>query len=86
MAAPIIKIAIAAAIAGVVVFLTTVAPRATAPEGALPQASAKGSRLPLALKGATCSEHGWPDYEPRCQFDFREPANDGQMVRVIAIR
>ena len=85
---PIIKIATAAAIAGVVVFLTTLAPQANAPGGTrvLPQATSKGDRLPLAVKGAACSEHGWPDFERRCQFDFRRPANEKQQVRVIALR
>ena len=85
---PIIKIAVAAAIAGVVVFLTTLAPQANAPVDtlALPQASTKGDRLPLAVKGAACSKHGWPDFEQRCQFDFRKPASEEQQVRIIALR
>ena len=85
---PIIKIAVAAGIAGVVVFLTTLAPQANAPVDmrALPQASSKGDRLPLAVKGAACSKHGWPDFEQRCQFDFRKPANEEQKVRIIALR
>jgi len=85
---PVIKIVVAAAIAGVVVFLTTLAPQANAPVDtrALPQASTKGDRLPLAVKGAACSKHGWPDFEQRCQFDFRKPANEGQQVRIIALR
>jgi hypothetical protein len=85
---PIIKIAVAAGIAGVVVFLTTLAPQATAPVDtrALPQASTKADRLPLAVKGAACSKNGWPDFEQRCQFDFRKPANKEQKVRIIALR
>jgi hypothetical protein len=85
---PIIKIAIAAGIAGVVVFLTTLAPQAHAPveTRALPQASSKGDRLPLAVKGTACSKHGWPDFEQRCQFDFRKPANEGRKIRIIALR
>jgi hypothetical protein len=85
---PIIKIAVAATIAGVVVFLTTLAPKANAPVDtrALPQASAKGDRLPLAVKGAACSTHGWPDFERRCQYDFRKPTNEGQKVRIVALR
>jgi hypothetical protein len=85
---PIIKIAVAAAIASLVVFLTTLTPHANAPAdtGPLPQATSKGDRLPLAVKGTACSKHGWPDFEQRCQFDFRKPANEDQQVRVIAIR
>jgi hypothetical protein len=85
---PIVKIAVAAAIAGVVVFLTTLAPQAKAPVDlrALPQASTKGDRLPLAVKGAACSKHGWPDFEQRCQFDLRKPANERHEVRIVALR
>jgi hypothetical protein len=85
---PIIKIAVAAAIASVVVFLTTLARRANAPADthASPQTSTKGDRLPLAVKGAACSKHGWPDFEQRCQFDLRKPANKEQQVRIIALR
>ena len=85
---PIIKIAVAAAIAGVVVFLTTLAPQANAPADmrVFPQATSKGDRLPLAVKGAACSKHGWPDFEQRCQFDFRKPPNEEQQVRIIALR
>ena len=85
---PIIKITVAAAIAGVVVFLTTFAPQANTPADrrVFPQATRKGDRLPLAVKGATCSKHGWPDFEQRCKFDFRKPANEEPQVRIIALR
>lgn len=84
----IIKIAVAAAIAGIVVFLTALAPQANAPVDtrALPQASTKADRLPVAVKGAACSKNGWPDFEQRCQFDFRKPANEWHEVRVVALR
>jgi hypothetical protein len=86
--AAIIKIAVAAAIAVVVVFLTTLAPQANAPADtrALSQTTAKGDRLPLAVKGAACSKHAWPDFERRCQFDLRKPASEEQQVRIIALR
>ena len=83
---PIIKIAVAAAIAGVVVFATTLAPRANSLVGIQPQTSIKGDRLTLALKGAACSTHGWPDFERSCQFDLRSSANEGQKVRIISLR
>lgn len=85
---PLVKIAVAAAIAGVVVFLSTLVPQANAPADtrAFPQATSKGDRLPLAVKGAACSKNGWPDFEQRCQFDFRKPANEEQKVRIIALR
>lgn len=85
---PISKIAIAAAVAGVVVFLTTLGPNTAAPAGASAPAgvSAKGDRLPLAVKGSACSTHGWPDFERRCEFDLRERTNDARKVRIIALR
>jgi hypothetical protein len=85
---PIIKMAFAAAIAGFFVFATSAAPKANvsidAP--ALPQASVKGDRLPLHVKGAACSRHAWPAFEQRCQFDFRNPDSEARTVRVIAHR
>jgi hypothetical protein len=85
---PITKIAIAAAVAGIVVFLTTLSPNAVVPVDASAPlaASAKADRLPLAVKGAACSTHGWPDFEKRCQFDFREHPNRAHDVRIIALR
>jgi hypothetical protein len=77
---PIIKMAFAAAIAGFFVFATSAAPKANvsidAP--ALPQASVKGDRLPLHVKGTA--------FEQRCQFDFRNPESEARTVRVIAHR
>ena len=88
MSKPIISMAVAAAIAGLFVVATAAAPRANVPDGtrALPQAAAKGDRLPLHVKGAACSQHGWPDFERKCQFDLRRAANEAQTVRVIALR
>jgi hypothetical protein len=85
---PIIRMAAAAIIAGLVVFATSAAPKANVPDDnrALPQASAKGDRLPLHLKGAACSKHGWPNFEKNCQFDLRNPADEARTVRVIALR
>ena len=84
---PIISMTVAAAIAGLFAFATAAAPKASASDDTpLPQASAKGDRLPLHVKGAACSLHGWPDFERRCQFDFRSAANEAQTVRVIALR
>lgn len=78
---PIIKMAVASAIAGVVVFTTTPAPKANAPPEArvLPEAS-----LPLCLKGVACSTG--PDFKRRCQFDFREQAYEARRARIIALR
>jgi hypothetical protein len=84
----IIKIAFAAAVAGLFVFATAATPKISVPDNMQPQPqiSAKGDRLPLHPKGAACSLHGWPDFERRCQFDVRRAGNEAQTVRVIALR
>ena len=85
---PISRIAAAAVIAGVFVFLTSVAPKANVPgDGpALPQASsAKSERLPGSVKGAACSQRAWPNFEQSCQFDLIRPANQARSVRVLAL-
>jgi hypothetical protein len=85
---PIIRMATAAAIAGLIVFAASAAPKADVPEvaDALPALVTKGDRLPVPVKGAACSKHGWPDLERSCQFDLRKPANEALTVRVLALR
>ena len=85
---PAISIVAAGAIAGVVTFLTTLTPGASAIGNTpiLSQASAKSDRLPLAHKGSSCSGHAWPNFERDCKFDLRTPADDGQKIRIIALR
>ena len=83
---PIISMTVAAVVAGLFAFATTAAPQASASVDTLPQASAKSDRLPLRANGTACSQHGWPDFERRCQFDFRNPASQARTVRVIALR
>jgi hypothetical protein len=78
---PIAKIAAAAAIAGLVVFLTSGTPEANDADSA-----AKANRLAVAVKGAACSLQGWPNFEPSCQFDLRKPATKVKAVRVLALR
>ncbi|MGC1695290.1 MAG: hypothetical protein WA743_08445 [Pseudolabrys sp.] len=84
----ILRLAAAAIIAGAIVFATSGAPKATAPEikPARPQAAAKAGRLAVIVKGSACSQHGWPNFEQRCQFDFRNPVDEARTVRVIALR
>jgi hypothetical protein len=85
----IAAIAAAALVAGLVVFLTSVAPEAKAESkvtDAVHQSLAKGDRLTILVKGAACSPRGWPHYEPNCQFDTRRPANETRTVRIIALR
>ena len=85
---PIIRMAVAATIAGLFVFATSAAPKANVSVDTrpLPQVSATGDRLPLHVKGAACSQHAWPNFEQRCQFDFRNPESETRTVRVIALR
>src|ERR1700693_1968430 len=85
---PIILVAVAAAIAGLFVFVASAAPKAnvSVDTRSLPQASAKGDRPPLHVKGGACSQHAWPNFEQRCQFDFRNPESEARTVRVIAFR
>ena len=47
---------------------------------------AKADRLPVLKKGAACSSHAWPNYEPSCQFDTRRPFGEMRTVRIIALR
>jgi hypothetical protein len=47
--------------------------------------ASKSDRLPVFVKGADCSRHGWPNYEPKCLFDDRGSADDIRVVRVIAL-
>ena len=77
-----IKIAVAAGIAGLVVFAAWASPKANASD----HASAKGDRLAFVLRSAACSHHGWPDFERQCQRDVRMPANEARAVRVLALR
>ena len=85
---PIIKMAAAAVIAGLVVFATSATPKANVPDAdrALPQAFAKTDRLAVSVRGTVCSQRGWPNFEQSCQFDLRRPANAARTVRVIALR
>jgi hypothetical protein len=84
----IIKVTVAAAIAGLFVFATAAPPKANVPDNTRPppQAAAKSDRLPLPDKGTACSLQGWPDFERKCQFDLRRVDNEAQAVRVIALR
>jgi hypothetical protein len=82
---PLVNVAFAAALAGLFVFATTAMPNVTAPVTPPPQASVLAYPLPLQGAGTACSQHGWPNFEQRCQFDLRKRANDGRTVRVIAL-
>jgi hypothetical protein len=76
-------------VAGLLVFLTSVAPEAKAesqPTTALDQLVAKDDRVATPLMGAACSSRSWPHYDQGCQFDRRAAAQPARTVRVIALR
>ncbi len=50
------------------------------------QTDARADRLRVPVKGTACSVHAWPNFEPKCQLDLREPAGEARTVRVIALR
>jgi hypothetical protein len=87
-----IRIGAAALVAGAIAFAITVSPAAI--EGEAKQADDVKQSVPLAkadhlrapVRGNACSRHGWPAFEPKCQFDIREPADEARTVRVIALR
>ena len=90
---PIVRMTAAVFVAGVIAFAVTAAPAANDAKGAgrateleLPQHFAMADRLRAPLKGAACSAHGWPSFEPKCQFDVRETASEARTVRIIALR
>ena len=90
---PNARIAAAVFVAGVIAFAVTFAPAANeatrnvnAAEQALPQHFAMADHLRVPLRGTACSAHGWPSFEPKCQFDVRKSAREARTVRVIALR
>jgi hypothetical protein len=88
---PIVRMTAATLFAGAVAFAITIAPAAYDRGGtsyaATPQLpSAKADRLRVPVRGAACSLHGWPSFEPKCEFDVRETADETRTVRVIALR
>jgi hypothetical protein len=89
---PIIRMAAAALVAGAIAFAITAAPAANDFAATQAQATeqpltvAKANYLRVPVKGTACSAHAWPNFEPKCQFDLREPADEARTVRVIALR
>lgn len=84
----IFRVVVAAVVAGLIVFLTSGAPKANAPtvERPLPQLTTRAERVVEPARGSACSQQGWPDFEHICQFDLRQPAGESRAVRVIALR
>jgi hypothetical protein len=89
---PIIRMAIAVLVAGGIATAITFAPAANGTEAEKGQDSkqveplAQAERLAVPVKGAACSLHGWPNFEPKCQFDIREADGVARTVRVIVLR
>jgi hypothetical protein len=77
---------IAAAAATLIAGLATCS-ASGAPEvkAAIPAASAAKDDPGRGLVNgaAACSQHAWPDYEPRCLFDTARSVGDVRKVRVI---
>jgi hypothetical protein len=85
---PIIRMAAGALAAAVIAFAITIAPAAKAQPAkpAPPQGFTKADRLLVLIKGTGCSQHAWPNIDPRCQYDLRKPAGEMRVVRIIAVR
>jgi hypothetical protein len=88
MTKSIMAVSVAAVVATVTTFLTTVVPQAKADAQmsvAFEHFSFQADPLPAPVSGSACS-HSWPDYEQSCQFDLRKTANQARAIRVIAVR
>jgi hypothetical protein len=44
----------------------------------------KGDRLDVRNYGPTCSERGWPYYEPSCLRDPSAPTRAARTVRIVS--
>jgi hypothetical protein len=69
-------------------FAVTVVPAAISQENAGPLRTqiAQVDTPLVQVTGADCSQHGWPSYEAKCQFDTRGTGSQARLVRVIALR
>jgi hypothetical protein len=88
MTKSIMAVSVAAVVAAVATFLTSVVPQAKADAQtsvAFEHFSFKGDPPSALVTGSACS-HSWPDYEQSCQFDRRKTANQPRAIRVIAVR
>lgn len=81
-------------ITAAVVFSAAAAFAVTAVPAAISQANAASLQTQVAqvdtpmvqVTGADCSQHGWPSYEAKCQFDTRDTGSQARLVREIALR
>ena len=76
---------VAALIGAATIFLSSGLEVKAAPQTGDAVHQSKGDRL-IIPTGAACSGLEWPNYELRCQFDIRRPADNTRTVRVIALR
>jgi hypothetical protein len=87
---PIARMVAAASVATALAFAVMVSTNPIGSQAqeatALADASANAGRLRVPTRGNACSVHGWPNFEPKCQFDLREPAAEARTVRVIDLR
>jgi hypothetical protein len=85
---PIIRMGLAVLVSGGIALAITLAPAANGAEAQKDhdEPFAKADRLVVPVKGTACSRHGWPNFEPKCQFDLRETSSAARTVRVIALR
>jgi hypothetical protein len=92
MLKPIIRMASGVLAAGAIALAVSAAPSASDQaigqgEGtAQSQTFTANGHLRVPIRGNGCSVHGWPNFEPKCQFDVREPGGQARTIRVIAIR
>jgi hypothetical protein len=89
---PIARIVAAASLTTVLAFAVMASPAANSLRGKAQEATAQPAslantshfRVP-STRGNACSVHGWPNFEPKCQFDLREPGGEARIIRVIAL-
>ena len=78
-------VAVAGLMAGLAALSISAIPEAKA-KSQVPEALAKGDKLPMRVRGTACSARSWPYYDQNCQFDLRRPANNAGEVRLIGLR
>ena len=88
---PIVRMAAAVVVAGVIALAITAAPAAravnsTAVKQVSSQLTGKADRLRVPVRGAACSQHSWPNFEAKCLFYSRQDAGEARAVRIIALR
>ena len=85
MAKSVTVVAAVGLVASLAVFSMSAIPEAKA-KSQVPEALAKGDKLPMRVRGTACSARSWPYYDRNCQFDLRRPANNAGEVRLIGLR